>query len=552
MLLRAVRNINVGRIEHDIPPMQGGSREVNQVYNSFAKLYKIVRFSNSAFFSGDLKRAFHFINDALDLFRKVDDRKAIGIASNNLGNTVLAIYRERISKCLPDKKSCLMLDGKCVVCTARLHLDEAVRIATLDFDQVGTLDVKAQYAEQLANRHFNRAMLCLLTKHDPCSSACDVEQGYKDLLRAKQLDCDVRDFWMARMLVLKNSDTYFNRLIRRIQGLVDLNDDEMVRRIWNAKELVDEADRLLFAAWNEFEAPIFVDVSRVGRLQQLEEATIGLELALNNSIEAARLGMRMLVEDDFLIESSFLSAATAVLGFATSSGWTASTVSAFKKDLRALVRTCKNSSLDLGRAFVFCFDLSDNYLEEATGIRAKVYTNLLNLFDEYCRDDDCVGLVHMNGNEDLGFMLNCSRNSRQEQRQMLHSAILMTSASTSTFPSAVQMAVTAIQSCKELPITLIAFIDRYTWDIQAFGKIQDQLFRLQRLGRSEINVVVVGFALPELVEEQCNVLGEFSRKSAYIRVDGETIDAAFDRVASLIKRGTAPESIHGGITMEKF
>lgn len=62
----------------------GGSRESNKVYISFAKLFKIVRVSNTAFFSGNLEWAYHFVSDALKLFRKIEDRKAIGVASNNV------------------------------------------------------------------------------------------------------------------------------------------------------------------------------------------------------------------------------------------------------------------------------------------------------------------------------------------------------------------------------------------------------------------------------------------------------------------------------------
>jgi hypothetical protein len=536
--------------------MQGGSREVNQVYNSFAKLYKIVRFSNSAFFSGDLNRAFHFINDALDLFCKIDDRKAIGIASNNLGNTLLAMYREKSGNA-SSGVCCCQVDGVCVVRSAQQHMDEAVRIATLDFDQAVADDIKSEYAQQLANRLFNRAMFRLLAQHDPCTSSVDREQGYSDLLRTRELDCDVRNFWMAKMLVLKNSDTYFNRLIRRIRGLVDLNDDETVRSIWNAKELVDETDRVLFAAWDEADAPIFRHVSRFGRLQQLEEATIRLELAMKNSVEAARLGMRMLVEDEFLIESAFVTAATAVLGFANSSSdWADPTIATFKQDIRTMVKGCKTSSLDLGRSFVFCFELVDDGLSKGAGMAVKMHANFVMLFDQNCREDDCVGLVHSNGSENVCLGLECTKQCRQEQRRELLLAKLVTEESecTPSFPCAVQMAVAAVQKCVEIPMFLIAFIDGHSWDPKSFGRVHDQLTRLQRQSRSEVHVIVVGFELPDNVEEQCNTLGRLSRSSAYIRADAGTIDNAFERVGTLMSvgRGTTTESIHGGITMEKF
>ena len=62
-LLRIVQKINEGGIGDDIPPLDGGSRESLRVYSSFAKLYKIVRVSNFAFFSGNLTWAYRVIND---------------------------------------------------------------------------------------------------------------------------------------------------------------------------------------------------------------------------------------------------------------------------------------------------------------------------------------------------------------------------------------------------------------------------------------------------------------------------------------------------------
>lgn len=85
-LLTIVRTINDGKLRDDIPPLQGnGSKEVHQVYTSFAKLFKILRISNVAFFGRNLLSAHSFTIDALKLFRKVGDDKAVrGIFSRRL------------------------------------------------------------------------------------------------------------------------------------------------------------------------------------------------------------------------------------------------------------------------------------------------------------------------------------------------------------------------------------------------------------------------------------------------------------------------------------
>jgi hypothetical protein len=98
VLLQVVKNVNAGRINDDLPPLEGGSTESNKVYTAFAKLFKIVRVSNTAFFSGNLEWAYHFVSDALRLFRTLGDRKGIGVASNNIANILFVATLEKSPK----------------------------------------------------------------------------------------------------------------------------------------------------------------------------------------------------------------------------------------------------------------------------------------------------------------------------------------------------------------------------------------------------------------------------------------------------------------------
>lgn len=54
---------------------------------------QVVHFANAAFFSGELGVAHKVLKDALRLFIRLDNKKAIAVASNNLGITMLAVYR---------------------------------------------------------------------------------------------------------------------------------------------------------------------------------------------------------------------------------------------------------------------------------------------------------------------------------------------------------------------------------------------------------------------------------------------------------------------------
>lgn len=72
---------------------RGSCREVTNVYKTIEMLYTVVQYANVAFFSGDLALATRVLVDALRLFTRLENEKAIAVACNNLGNTMLTVYR---------------------------------------------------------------------------------------------------------------------------------------------------------------------------------------------------------------------------------------------------------------------------------------------------------------------------------------------------------------------------------------------------------------------------------------------------------------------------
>ena len=70
-----------------------GSLEVKNVANTMGTLHKIVQCANSAYFAGDIDKAYVVLQDSARLFKRLDNKKAVGVANNNLGNTMLAMYR---------------------------------------------------------------------------------------------------------------------------------------------------------------------------------------------------------------------------------------------------------------------------------------------------------------------------------------------------------------------------------------------------------------------------------------------------------------------------
>jgi hypothetical protein len=549
-LLRTVRNINSGNIEDDIPPLHGGSSEVHQVYNSFAKLCKIVRVSNTAFFSGNFQWAYHFISDALKLYRKIDDKKAIGIACNNLGNTLYSMRYERARTLAPRTEF-----GENWTSEAALeHFDEAVQSAQIEFDAETVEELKADFAHQLADRLFNRGLFYLLIREDENAPENAQERGYQDIAKARGLDYDVKDLWLERKVLLKNSGAYFNRLLRRIHGLVDFHSDEGLREVWDTKELVEDADQLLFAAWKEPAAPLFAEISRVGRLQQLEGAVIRYEFCAGNKGEAARLAMRMFAEDEYLLEYSFIQGATALLGFLRgnhSSPFASKTVASARADLRKMLGSCKNSSLDIGKCFVLSLEMSERW--EDNPILEKINVNSLRLFDEYCGKDDYVGLVAQSPEGELTMELAPKANNADQQRETLDLATLSTSERAfPAFPIAVQMIVDAAASTDN-DSYIVLLTDGFSWDSEACASIKRQIERLNRERKTAIHVIILGVDVEEdAIIEQCKMMTTVSKTSFYVDVTLETIDEAFDTIVGLLGGHQHATSCMQGLTMEKF
>lgn len=558
ILLQVVKNINAGRIDDDLPPMEGGSRESNRVYISFAKLFKIVRVSNTAFFSGNLKWAYHFVSDGLTLFRKIDDKKAIGVACNNIGNILFAMNEEFKKKgSAPENQECNLMDGICCVTAAPQHFNEAISIAAKDLEESQFLDIKADFAQQLADRHFNRAVFLLKSAGDNCASPNAREAAYGDLKKTKALDIDVREYWLHNKLLMQKSDVYFERLIRRLQGLSFLRDDENIQNLWNVRELVNEADQLLFAAWHEEMIPLFKEIDRIGRLQQLESALISLEIASGNYEEAARIAMRMVVEDEYLIDSAFVAAADAFFRFmnmdsSNAPRWSPIAVSQIKRNIREMLKTCKNSTLDTGKCVVFCVALSENFEDQELSRRIK--DHCMSLYGDHCTKDDVIGLVSGRGkNEVFVDVLKPKGVAGTRNAHLLESACGMTSRVTApeALTASIELAADSMErSDDDTFILFITDVNTSKEDIESAMVATKQNDSLTR--NANFNVIIIELENSNSIIDEQHPRTR-SRGTQFIRASSGSSDKAFQHAATMISGNLGnAKSSQQGITMEKF
>lgn len=84
VLIAIVKSIQKKTLPDELPKLEGGSCEIYDVYESLEQLCKIVRFSNAAFLRGDRTRSYKVVEDALALFEKMENQKAVGVANNNV------------------------------------------------------------------------------------------------------------------------------------------------------------------------------------------------------------------------------------------------------------------------------------------------------------------------------------------------------------------------------------------------------------------------------------------------------------------------------------
>jgi hypothetical protein len=528
------------------------------VYASFSKLYKIVRISNVAFFSGNLTWAYNFILDSLKLYRKIGDKKAIGIACNNLGNTLHAMCADSryAGKC------CSLFPGICITIAADEYYNEGIEIARTQLSEALTMETKAMFTLQLSDRLFNRGLFLLLVADDRCAPADARRRGLDDIRAVREQDDDVSQYLLDRKLLLRDSSEYFLRLLRRAFGLLDFYDDKEVVALWDANDIITEADRFLFAAWNEPLAPLFKDVSAVGRLQQLEAAAIQLDLARGRDMDASRLAMRMFAEDSYLIEKTFSMAATALLTLMRntdeSEAWTVTTRSSARADFRKMLRYCKQVSVDVGKCFVVAVEINERW--EGDLLLEKVNESVLRLYDDCCLDDDHVGVVAYTTQGDLNVPLGMKGNFAGIQRTNLDLATTSTSErACPSLPYAMQTLLDSAASTNSDSFILL-LTDGNSWDGSPYLPVKTQIDQLNRERDTKIHVFILSMNVEEeddlenvgAFEAECKLVCKVSKVSFYVSINLSNVDSVFDSIHRLIRGEMSANVGLQGITMEKF
>ena len=280
---------------------KGSCREVDSVYETMEMLYKVIRFANNAFFAGDLEKAYGVLKDSLKLFIRLNNKKAIAVASNNLGNTMLTMYRTMVVS--GDETIC-GLSKKDVVAKGTAYHAHAIKLGEeaydLFYNEQGWSEECLSFMQFLANRYFNRAMFLLTVKDDHEHPKEAETMGHRDLQITSDMDVEIVDQCLEMGFKIDRVERY-DLMMSRVRGLLAL-----AKLGYSAKELeIDEHIKCLFRDLkNALKNPgheLFETVSPAGRMQKLDAELIKyLLLAKEDSADAARVAIRMLVEDEYI------------------------------------------------------------------------------------------------------------------------------------------------------------------------------------------------------------------------------------------------------------
>jgi len=508
-----------------------------------------------------------FAADSLELFCNLNNNKAIGIASNNLGNTLLQLGREFSQKSNSSFEN-LTYDGFLLSARALQHFDEAVQIGEEEY-QSAPEELKGDYAQQQANRHFNRGVFLLETrqKSNPALECQPRENGFRDMQIARDYDAIASMRKPQKPTADDWSLLRFETLLRRLQGLSMLLMDESIlsdlERIWNPDDLLDEAESLYFAECDrEQESALFRDISKVGRLQQLECQKINVLVAKGRRDEALRLATRMIVEDEFIlstvlpvVSNQLLDYLTTILDMPSLDESQTSSLSDIWASLVNMGGTSKHVAKN--KNVYFCLDYSGSMSlrchSSKTGVTStRILTankNLLKIFDDYVGDNDNVGFLRFNHIVDNTYAFNLTKKQdhAKELRYILSQAVT-TDRGTRMY-KALSYAVDQIASAEFLRVGckeswIVALTDGMSAD-ERF-RTMEQIKRLNTEQGYKIHVIIVGVEVPESVVKDCQHFCTVSEKSAYIDARGglDAMDQAFEAVAAMISGS--------GMTMETF
>mmetsp|Transcript_25294 Transcript_25294/g.50638 ORF Transcript_25294/g.50638 Transcript_25294/m.50638 type:complete len:1747 (-) Transcript_25294:50-5290(-) len=372
-LLKVVRDMNENRLEDDhlkqmVHYIGSSSMEVDSVYATVETLFQIMKSANEAFYTGDLVSAHNILKDTLRLFSRLKNKKAMAVASNNLGILCLTIYRTMVANKEESFEGMTLTD---VVSEGSDHFTVAIKLGEEQYEQFyedqGWSEECLQFMQGLANRYFNRALLLLSTKQHSKRPVDFESNGLRDIRITADMDLEIVDQCIEmgfRIDRVERHDLMLSRS-RGVEALVKLgySPDELF-----IEDLVEELLTSFTRALKNPGDELFREVNPAGRMQLLDcELIKYCRRVKKDNVLAAKVAIRCLIEDEYVLLSTMEKALKTILVYVKSVGGESIMINGDRdKILRTLIRYIGDADEEFEqRASVCSSRLSDSIYSDS-------------------------------------------------------------------------------------------------------------------------------------------------------------------------------------------
>jgi hypothetical protein len=125
-------------------------------------------------------------------FQRLDNKKAIGVSNNNLGNTMLTMYRRM--EATKEERVCGFTQKE-IVQKGMTYFHKAIKLGEAAYDDFyereGWSPSCLEFMQHLSNRYFNRAMFLLTVKQSHKQPKELEDLGRRDLQIVRDMDVEV-------------------------------------------------------------------------------------------------------------------------------------------------------------------------------------------------------------------------------------------------------------------------------------------------------------------------------------------------------------------------
>jgi len=222
---------------------------------------------------------------------------------------MLAAYRTL--KTTKEKKIC-GFKKKEIIAKGTAYFHEAIQQGEKAYDEFyereGWSPNCLDFMQHLSNRYFNRAMFLLSVKDDHAKPEEIQELGMRDLQISRDMDVEIVDEGTQVGWNVRGLDKRFDVLLSRFRGHLSLlemgyPDD------FDLEEWMGEAVQLLRKEMKSpDESSLFSEMKPTGRQQQIETELMKYYSIINDISTAAKIAIRMLVEDEYILPNAELMA----------------------------------------------------------------------------------------------------------------------------------------------------------------------------------------------------------------------------------------------------